>query len=98
KRPGGDVISGRRTAINEIFDVGEMHRAAPACHAKRFAQEGRLLCVALDQVHQRVVSSSQHTGKDNPWKAASAAEGDPGPSRRSDVEELQRVGNVARPE
>ena len=66
--------------------------------ARRLAQERRLLGVALDQVDFGAGRVRERAGDHQAGEAGAAAEVDPGPGVRREVEKLERVGDVPGPE
>src|SRR6185312_4576478 len=85
-------------AVPTILDSLRMdHRRRPG-RADRLAQKRGLLAIALHQVHLRPRPVGQNAGDGNSRKAAAGAEVDPRLRARHEIDELQRVGDVARPQ
>jgi len=75
-----------------------MHDTWRCCHADRLAREGGFLGIALDEVNPGPWSFSQGARQHDTWKPATAAQIDPPHRRGSEIDKLQRVGDVPDPE
>src|SRR5262245_43209639 len=91
-------MDGACESIQSSPDVGEMHSPRRARDAYGLAQKRSLLGDTLDQIDSGARRLRQRTGQHDTWKAAAAAKIDPGLCGRSERQELQRIGDMTRPE
>src|SRR3954447_14802299 len=75
-----------------------MYDSRRCSYADGFAQEGRLLGDSLDQMDARPGRPCHGASQDDAGKAAATAEVGPAFGRRSESDELKRVGDVPGPE
>src|SRR6266481_4463788 len=75
-----------------------MHDPRGPRNAERLAQEGGLLGVALDQMDHGARRLRQYASQHHAGKAAAAAEISPDFCARSESQELERIGNMPRPQ
>jgi len=75
-----------------------MHGRSSRSYANGFAEERRLLGVALDQMDSCARRFRQGAREDHAGKSAAAAKVEPDLCRWREIQELQRIGNVSRPE
>ena len=97
KRPRRHHLEAFRGVINKILDPGGVdHRRSPGCPS-RFAQEGRLLGVAFDEVDLGPLGIGKCASDHQAGEATAGAEVDPSACLWRQCEELQRIGDMARP-
>ena len=75
-----------------------MHAGRRAGDALSLAKEGGLLAVALDEMDHRTWFARERARNHEAGESSAGAEIDPDPRIRREIDELERVGDVARPQ
>src|SRR5690606_21260547 len=94
--PCGQEIAGVDLLCGVLYPH-RMHRTPRTGFRQCYAEEGRLLVVALDQMNP-ATDFRQQNGGDDSWKTAARTEIDPDRRRRIEPEQLRAVTDMARPE
>src|SRR5690348_1314258 len=75
-----------------------MHRGGQAERLDHLAQERGLLALALDQMHGGAWLTGEHASENEPGEAAAGADVEPSPGARREIDELERVRDMAGPD
>ena len=84
--------------VHKVFDPQRVNDGGSARHLHGLAQKRRLLADALDQVNFRTFGVRKCAGDDDPGKAGARSEVGPDFSVGGQIQELQRVGDMPRPD
>src|SRR5712691_924495 len=98
QRPGGyhvDRIPPRR---DEFLGAAVANDCRGPGNPRGLAQEGGLLRVALDEMHERTRGVRKRAGEHQAGKAGAGTEINPSAGVRRQRDELQRIGYVSRPQ
>jgi len=97
QRPCRYNVHRHREVFDKIFKPDRMDLGGHTCRMDCFAQEGRLLGTAFDQMHARPRHVRERAGDDYTRKPGPGAEIDPDSRLRCQRQKLKRIGDVASP-
>ena len=98
KRPRRHHLDAFRGVINKILDPGGVDHRRSFGHPCSLAQEGCLLGVAFDEVDLGPLGIGKSASNRKAGEATPGAEVDPSPCLWRQRQELQRIGDMARPQ
>ena len=94
----GDDIGAALETRGKILDALGMHVRWSAGNALRLAQECNLFAIAFNEVNESTWLLRQRAGNHQPGKSASRAQVDPNSRIGRELEKLEGIGNVPRPQ
>jgi len=96
--PRGHNVDGFGCLVYKLFDPRRVDDDGRAGGLPGLAQERGLLANALDQVDLRTFGVGKRAGNDDPRKSGARSEVGPHSSVGSQIQELERVGDMPRPD